>query len=84
MATPEGETVISMLKDTTREDDGRHPYFDSVINGVFPLSCICARVIRQNGIPFHDDRIPLNLQTFVSWHSSVRGKIKKSKIVFFN
>ncbi|XP_046633561.1 protein fem-1 homolog B-like [Daphnia pulicaria] len=74
MATPEGETVISMLKDTTREDDGRHPYFDSVINGVFPLSCICARVIRQNGIPFHDDRIPLNLQTFVSWHSSVRGQ----------
>jgi hypothetical protein len=82
-ATTSGETVISILKNATCEDDGRLSNFDFVINGIFPLSWYFARVIWQNGIPFHDDRLPFTLQTFVSFHSSARGKMKKSKIVFF-
>jgi hypothetical protein len=74
-ARPDGETVLTILRDRLmKNDEGIHPYFDSIINSVLPLSCYCARVIRQHGITFHEaHQLPLGLSAFVSCHSA-KGK----------
>jgi hypothetical protein len=54
MMTPEGETVVSILKESVRGYSYCHPYLESIINAVPPLTCYCARVIRQHGIPFKE------------------------------
>ena len=56
MMTPEGETVVSILKESVRGYSYCHPYLESIINAVPPLTCCCVRVIRQHGIPF--DQLP--------------------------
>lgn len=78
MARRDGKTVLTLLSSTLkRYDNGSsliaHPYFDSLVKSVFPLSCYCARIIRRNGIQFDEDRLPTTVQKFVSRHSS-RGK----------
>jgi hypothetical protein len=70
MATPEGKTVVSILKESVRENSYCHPYLESIINAVPPLTCYCARVIRQHGIPFNEGQLPSTLQTLVSLHSA--------------
>jgi hypothetical protein len=68
--TDYGATVLYLLK---RKLNGKvHPYFESLINSVLPLSCYCAQVIRQHGIPF-EDRLPPRLKKLVSIHN-VMGK----------
>ena len=75
-ANDDGETVISILKKTllSIEESGEiaHPYFESLVNTVFPLRSFCAQVIRRNAIPFN--RLPSRLQSFVAMHSFVEGK----------
>ena len=75
IARSDGETVLTILKDKLmKNDEGIRPYFVSVINTVLPLSCYCARVIRQHGITFHEaHQLPLGLSAFVSCHSA-KGK----------
>jgi hypothetical protein len=68
MMTPEGETVVSILKESVRGYSYCHPYLESIINAVPPLTCYCARIIRQHGIPF--DQLPSTLQTLVSLHTA--------------
>jgi hypothetical protein len=72
-ATHSGETVIGILKENlllSIKESGEIalPYFESLVNTVFPLKCYCARVIRRHGIPFGEDRIPSHLQGFVAMH----------------
>jgi ankyrin repeat protein len=86
-ATYDGKTVVSILKENLViiKQSGRIPlpYFESLVNTVFPLTCYCARVIRRNGIPFDGDRIPSHMQSFVAMHSAVEGKdIANPKILF--
>ena len=68
LANDNGETVISILKKNLMEykkwGEIVDPYFESLINTVFPLSCYCARVIRRHRIPF-EDHLPPRLQAFV-------------------
>jgi hypothetical protein len=77
MGADNGDTVLDILKRNLEMYKNRgfatESYFSSLIKTVFPLSCYCARVIRQNGIQFDEDRIPLHLQDFVSCHSD-KGK----------
>jgi hypothetical protein len=74
-----GETVLSVLKKTLRLDQilsiPVHPYFESLLSTVFPLSCYAARVIRRHGIPFDEDRLPPPLQRFVASHSAKGNNI---------
>ncbi len=74
MATDNDDTVLSILKKNLMRPNESNlivpPYYESVLNTVFPLSCYCARVIRQNGIQFDEDRLPIHLQEFVSRHSA--------------
>ena len=77
MATPEGKTVVSILKNV-RENSSHysycHPYLESIINAVPPLTCCCVRVIRQHGIPFNEDyQLPSTLQTLMVSLHSARG-----------
>ena len=74
-AGDDGKTVVSILKEKL---EGKvHPYFESLINSVFPLSCFCARVIGRHGIPF-EDRLPPRLKKLVSIHSAKGKQIIKS------
>ena len=67
----DGKTVLCILK---KKLEGKaHPYFESLINCVLPLSCYCARVIRRHGIPF-EDRLPPRLKKLVSIHNAIEGK----------
>ena len=73
-AADNGETVLSLLKKNVmrfKQVVFIHPYYESLLNTVFPLSCLAARVIRRNGIRFDEDRIPTHLQPFVSQHSTI-------------
>jgi hypothetical protein len=68
LAANDGETVISILKKNLMKYNqcGEFvvPYFESLINDVFPLTCLCARVIRRHRIPF-EDRLPPRLQALI-------------------
>ncbi|XP_046649292.1 uncharacterized protein LOC124340729 [Daphnia pulicaria] len=82
MAAFDGETVIDILKRSVQFiKDNSHlgysapPYYASLLNTVFPLSCLCARVIREHGIPFDGGRLPLRLQEFVARHSAADVRI---------
>ena len=73
-AADNGETVLSLLKKNVMRSKQMviiHPYYESLLNTVFPLSCLAARVIRRNGIRFDEDRIPTHLQPFVTQHSTI-------------
>nr|CAH0112565.1 unnamed protein product [Daphnia galeata] len=63
----DGKTVICILKE--KLEGKENPYFESLINTVFPLTCLCAGVIRRHGIPF-EDRLPPRLKKLVSSHSA--------------
>ena len=71
LADDYGETVISILRGFAKRDENgdeipSQHYFESLINSdVFPLTCLCARVIRRHRIPYKD-RFPLTLQKLVS------------------
>ncbi len=69
-ADDNGKTIICILK--TKLVGKENPYFKSLINSVFPLTCYCARVIRRHGVPF-EDRLPPRLKKLVSSHSA-KGK----------
>ncbi len=75
-ANDDGKTVISILKKNVLYIEKRggiaQPYYESLVNTVFPLRSFCAQVIRRNRIPFH--RLPSRLQSFVAMHSIVEGK----------
>ena len=75
-AGDDGKTALCILKEilwsNANGDRIVHPYFESLINSVFPLSCYCARVIRRHGVPF-EDRLPPRLKKLVSSHSA-KGK----------
>jgi hypothetical protein len=76
-AADNGETVLSLLKKNVmrfKQVVFIHPYYESLLNTPFPLSCLAARVIRRHGIRFDEDRIPTHLQPFVAQHSSAKGK----------
>ena len=78
MARDDGQTVLSIVK--KNDLISTHPYFESLLNTVLPLSCYAARIIRLNGIQFDEDRIPHSLQTFVARHSA-KGKKKDSSFI---
>ena len=63
------ETVRSVLKKTmmryTQKGEMVDPYFESLIDSVLPLTCLCTRVIRRHRIPYQD-RLPLILQKLVA------------------
>lgn len=71
-----GQTVISALKENLMKYKKRgeivDPYFESLLNDVFPLTCYCARVIRRHRIPFLKDQLPLTLQKLVLPHTGQR------------
>jgi hypothetical protein len=91
LAADDGQTVISILKQNLMEykESGEivDPYFQSLINDVFPLSCYCARVIRRHRIPF-EDRLPPRLQAFVLPRTAQRQWYKRCqnhhKFLFLN
>jgi hypothetical protein len=71
-----GDTVLNLLKRNLERFRGRdgvkveaNDYFSSLINAVLPLTFCCAKVIRQNEIPFNEGRRPDGLMDFVSRHS---------------
>ena len=73
VAGDNGRTVVNILKENALFWHVElHPYFESLINSVFPLSCLCARIIRRHGIPF-EDRLPPRPKKLVSIHSA-KGK----------
>jgi hypothetical protein len=82
MAADSGETYISILKENLKRYVA-HPYFVSLINTVYPLSCYCARVIRRHGIRFDEDRLPIHLQELVARHSNAKGKHEMNIIIGF-
>jgi hypothetical protein len=59
-------TVLKkMLKRYTQKGEMVDPYFESLIDSVLPLTCLCTRVIRRHRIPYQD-RLPLILQKLVA------------------
>ncbi len=71
-----GDTVLNLLKRNLERFRGRdgvkveaNDSFSSLINAVLPLTFCCAKIIRQNGIPFNEGRLPDGLMDFVSRHS---------------
>jgi hypothetical protein len=74
-ATPEGQTVISLLKiqrtKYTHQDCHFDSYMESVINTVLPLSCYCAQSLRQHGFPL-DNRFPPSVKSFILRHSALK------------
>jgi hypothetical protein len=81
MANFDGDTVLDVVKQSLQhikdssevEDYSPPPYYASLLKKVFPLSCLCARVIREHGIPFDGGRLPLRLQEFISRHRPTEG-----------
>lgn len=88
MATFNGDTVLGILKQSLQYinnnsqllDYNAPPYYASLLNTVSPLSCYCARVIREHGIPLNEGRLPFRLQEFVSRHCATEGHLKKKLI----
>jgi hypothetical protein len=76
-----GRTVISVVKDGLEEckNNGQikqvRQYFKTMIGAVPPLSCLCARVICQHGIPYDADGVA-RLREFIARHSAAQGKTK--------
>jgi hypothetical protein len=71
LADDDGKTVISILRGNVKRNQNNEElpsqhYFESLINDVFPLTCLCARVIRRHRIPFLKDQLPLTLHKLVS------------------
>ena len=69
LANDNGETVMSILRGIVKRDqnDEELPhFFESLVNDVFPLTCLCARVIRRHKIPFLKHQLPLTLHKLVS------------------
>jgi ankyrin repeat protein len=71
LADDDGKTVISIFRGNVERDQNNEElpnqhYFESLINDVFPLTCLCARVIRRHRIPFLKDQLPLTLHKLVS------------------
>lgn len=88
MATYDGDTVLNILRHSLQHaKDSSHlgysapPYYASLLNTVFPLSCFCARVIREHSIPFDGGRLPVRLQEFVSRHRATEGEAFKKIIL---
>jgi hypothetical protein len=85
MATFNGDTVLNFLQQSLQYVQansqilGYSPprYYVSLLNTVLPLSCYCARVIREHGIPFDGRRLPLRLEEFKSRHSATVGELFK-------
>ena len=48
-------------------------YLDALVRSVLPLTCLSARVIRQNKISFQDEDLPAHLIPFIKIHSTKRG-----------
>ncbi|EFX80011.1 hypothetical protein DAPPUDRAFT_103867 [Daphnia pulex] len=43
-------------------------YFSSLINSMLPLTCCCAQVIQQNGIPIDESQLPTSIcQSISKW-----------------
>lgn len=80
IAADDGKTVKSILGDIVKEwkDDNMYvdPYYEALTHTVFPLTCLCARVIGLKGIRYDEDQFPPHLQELVSLHSSAQGNYK--------
>ena len=71
LADDNGKTVMSILRGIVKRDQNDEEkvsqhYFESLVNDVFPLTCLCARVIRRHKIPFLKHQLPLTLHKLVS------------------
>jgi hypothetical protein len=81
IATFNGDTVLAILHQSLQYVQANSQilgyslpgYYASLLKEVFPLSCLCARVIREHGIPFDGGRLPLRLQEFVARHRPTEG-----------
>ena len=70
-----GKTFLGILNDQKTKYANTlrfHHYLDPLITVVLPLSCVCAKVIRQKEISF-EDILPPVLQSFVNRHSATKG-----------
>ena len=70
-----GKTFLGILNDQKTKYINKfrfHHYLDPLINVVLPLSCVCAKVIRQHEISF-EDILPTVLHSFVTRHSATKG-----------
>ena len=69
-----GVTPLDYFKERKRYLDHNglsDPYIDALTRTVLPLSCLSAQVIRQNSIPFQDQKeLPSHLIPFVKRHSA--------------
>jgi hypothetical protein len=75
MAADDGKTILAVLEENVERFAKKDisPYLHSVPRTIFPLSCLCARVIGLEGIPYDEDRLPLHLQELVSRHCAAKG-----------
>jgi hypothetical protein len=70
-----GKTFLGILNDQKTKYVNKfrfHHYLDPLIHVVLPLSCVCAKVIRQHEISF-EDTLPHVLKSFVNRHSATKG-----------
>ncbi|XP_057377862.1 protein fem-1 homolog C-like [Daphnia carinata] len=78
-ATPEGETVMSILKEQriklSPHINRFDPYLESMMNTVLPfsLSDLCAQVIRHRQVAY-ENQLPCSLQSFVRRDYTVHRK----------
>ncbi|XP_045027654.1 protein fem-1 homolog C-like [Daphnia magna] len=78
-ATPEGETVMSILKEQriklSPHINRFDPYLESMMNTVLPfsLSDLCAQVIRHRQVAY-EHQLPCSLQSFVRRDYTVHRK----------
>ncbi|KAI9549158.1 hypothetical protein GHT06_005432 [Daphnia sinensis] len=78
-ATPEGETVMSILKEQriklSPHISRLDPYLESMMNTVLPfsLSDLCAQVIRHRRVAY-EHQLPCSLQSFVRRDYTVHRK----------
>ena len=49
------------------------PYIDALTRTVLPLKCLSSQVIRQNSIPYKDQKLPSDVISFVESHSAKCG-----------
>jgi hypothetical protein len=72
MAADDGKTILAVLEEnvervTKKKKSPISPYLHLVPRTVFPLSCLCARVIGLKKIPYDEDRLPIDLQEYISF-----------------
>ena len=64
---------IFNVRKKSHEEGGKlfHPDLQELTRTVLPLSCLSAKVIRQNSIPLENKKIPSVLVSFIQCHSAL-------------